>query len=220
MTKVIPFLFGPFSQWHKKAIIVDNVTYNCCEQYMMAEKARLFNDHRALKQIMATSDPRKQKKLGRSVKKFRNKIWKKHMRNIVYKANYAKFTQHDDMKTKLVETGSAVLCEANPSDKIWGVGLSAHDPDVHYPERWKGRNLLGEILMEVRVAIGGEKPLYDESEEGSDGESDEESEGETDSDDSFDRGMRKIQLHAHVRKEDKRARGRKVKREKWKAKII
>ena len=32
------------SQWYPASFIVDGVYYNCAEQYMMAEKARLFGD--------------------------------------------------------------------------------------------------------------------------------------------------------------------------------
>ena len=38
--------------------------YRCAEQYMMAEKARLFGDTGAERWILDTDDPRKQKKLG------------------------------------------------------------------------------------------------------------------------------------------------------------
>ena len=46
------FWSGPFSQWHKSNFTVDGVLYNCAEQYMMASKARLFNDEQTLSLIM------------------------------------------------------------------------------------------------------------------------------------------------------------------------
>lgn len=39
MSKIHPFYSGMFSQWHKSNFVVADVQYNCCEQYMMAEKA-------------------------------------------------------------------------------------------------------------------------------------------------------------------------------------
>ena len=38
------------SQWHRAPMIIDNIHYNCCEQYMMAQKAKLFNDTQILQQ--------------------------------------------------------------------------------------------------------------------------------------------------------------------------
>jgi len=43
-----------------------------------------------------------------------------------------------------------VLAEASPFDTKWGIGLSADDPRARRRRQWQGRNLLGEVLMEVR----------------------------------------------------------------------
>ncbi len=152
-TKVIPFHAGPFSQWHRKAMVIDGVTYSCCEQYMMVEKARLFGDEATLKRILATPSPREQKRLGRQVRGFSDKVWKKQRLAIVTQANLAKFSQHADLRTLLLNTGDAILCEASAMDRIWGVGLKAHDPRIQNPAQWRGLNLLGEALMAVRETL-------------------------------------------------------------------
>lgn len=43
-----------------------------------------------------------------------------------------------------------VIVEAGPVDPIWGIGLAADSPDARHPERWRGHNLLGKALMDVR----------------------------------------------------------------------
>ena len=40
------------SQWFPCSFLVDDIYYNCAEQFMMAEKARLFHDEDALRKIM------------------------------------------------------------------------------------------------------------------------------------------------------------------------
>lgn len=35
-------------------------------------------------------------------------------------------------------------------DTLRGIGLAADHPDVENPNKWKGLNLLGFVLMEVR----------------------------------------------------------------------
>ena len=62
------FWSGPYSQWAKYPMVIDGVSYVTCEQYMMAEKARLFGDREAEVGIMAAKDPREQKRLGRKVR--------------------------------------------------------------------------------------------------------------------------------------------------------
>ena len=64
--------------------------------------------------------------------------------------NAAKFTQHPDLGRFLAGTGPRVLVEASPSDRIWGIGLRASHPDAARPSRWRGLNLLGFALMNVR----------------------------------------------------------------------
>jgi hypothetical protein len=55
---------GCLSQWHQSYFIVDDVVYSCMEQYMMAEKARLFADDAVRDEIMEATDPKVMKKLG------------------------------------------------------------------------------------------------------------------------------------------------------------
>ena len=155
------FWGGPFSQWHPCSIEIDGVIYNCAEQYMMAQKALLFEDNIAHKKIMFTSDPKNQKKYGRQVKNFDENIWNKFTKDIVYKANYAKFTQNEYLKKILLATVGTTLVEASlydsPYDQIWGIGLASDDPKAKDRNTWRGTNWLGEIITRVREDIIGEK---------------------------------------------------------------
>jgi ribA/ribD-fused uncharacterized protein len=71
----------------------------------------------------------------------------------VYAGNWAKFIQNNGLRKKLLATKNSTLVEANPKDIIWGVGLSENDPNIANPNCWRGQNLLGEILMQVRTEI-------------------------------------------------------------------
>ena len=42
-----------FSQWFPADFVVDDVAYNCTEQYMMAEKARVFGDDDIRQKMLA-----------------------------------------------------------------------------------------------------------------------------------------------------------------------
>ena len=54
----------------------------------------------------------------------------------------AKFNQHSDLATKLIETGNAILIEDSKSDAFWGIG-----------KKGKGKNRLGKLLMKIRSEI-------------------------------------------------------------------
>ncbi len=151
--KYVFFWRGVFSQWHTSYFTVDGVTYNACEQYMMAGKAKLFGDTETLAKIMATKNVRDQKRLGREVKNFDRAIWEANCLDIVIAGNYAKFTQNPDMLKDLLATGDRIMVEASPKDNIWGIGLDENHPDVLDESKWKGTNLLGKALIAVRERI-------------------------------------------------------------------
>ena len=73
--KYVFFWNGPFSQWYPSKFVIDEVEYNCCEQYMMAKKALLFNDIESHKMIMYSKSPDEQKGFGRRVKGFDKDKW-------------------------------------------------------------------------------------------------------------------------------------------------
>lgn len=151
--KYVFFWNGIYSQWYQASMTIDGVLYNCCEQYMMHQKALLFNDIETAEKIMLTSHPRDQKELGRQVKNFDKNLWDKVNLQIVYKANYAKFTQNEDLKKQLLETGNKLLVEASPYDQIWGIGMGEEEEGINNPMNWKGQNLLGWAITLVKQEL-------------------------------------------------------------------
>lgn len=142
-----------FSQWWQSDFFIDGVDYCCMEQRMMACKALAFQDLDTYRQIMAESDPRKIKALGRKVTPFDGGVWDEVKHTLIVNGNYAKFTQNEELRQFLLATGDSLLVEASPYDTIWGIGLGAENSEIHDPAQWRGDNLLGFALMEVRDEI-------------------------------------------------------------------
>jgi ribA/ribD-fused uncharacterized protein len=139
-----------FGQWQPSKFTVDTDTYCCAEQYMMSEKALLFADEKIAKQIMQSTDPKEMKTLGKKVCNFEQTLWDKAKYSIVLNGNYFKFAQNSDMRNFLLSTSDKILVEASPLDTVWGIGLSTSNLKVNNPNTWRGQNLLGFALMEVR----------------------------------------------------------------------
>ena len=139
-----------FSQWYDCGFVVDGVSYHTAEQYMMAAKARLFKDEAVFQEIMSADDPAAYKKLGRKIHGFDQALWDACKYDIVVAGNKAKFGQNPILKEFLLSTGDAIIAEASPYDKIWGIGLHIAQALKGTVDDWKGENLLGCALMEVR----------------------------------------------------------------------
>ena len=139
-----------FSQWWEVEFTVENKTYKTAEHWMMAEKARLFKDEEIRDKILTVNHPNDAKKLGRKVKNFDPKIWDEKKYEIVVEGNYHKFSQHESLRQFLINTKDRIIVETSPVDTIWGIGLHQDDEKAMNPNLWKGQNLLGFALLEVR----------------------------------------------------------------------
>jgi len=139
-----------FSQWWPAPFIVDGTTYATAEHWMMAKKALLFDDKKSFDSIITANTPATAKKLGRAVKNFNAGIWTSKAFELVTEGNLHKFSQHEALKQFLLQTSDKILVEASPVDFIWGIGLSLESDHANDPFKWKGTNLLGFALMEVR----------------------------------------------------------------------
>ena len=138
------------SQWWMEDFYTTADSYLCMEQYMMAAKAELFDDKEIRDQILKCSDQKQIKALGRKVRGFEQKVWDKFKCAIVLLGNWHKFSQNRELREFLLSTGDSVLVEASPYDAIWGIRLAASSPEAQDPMKWRGQNLLGFALMEVR----------------------------------------------------------------------
>jgi ribA/ribD-fused uncharacterized protein len=142
---------GYLSNWYSSKFTLDGITFNCVEQAMMWGKATLMGDQAAADLVLTLTDPKAIKALRRSVKNFDAKKWDEEKARVVKRALDAKFRQNKELGDKLKATKDATLVEAAHCDTVWGNGLSADHPDAKFPDKWPGQNLLGQLLMDVRL---------------------------------------------------------------------
>lgn len=144
---------GCLSQWWPAEFTVDAVRFRSAEHYMMWRKAILFGDTAMATRILGTEHPRDAKMLGRGIADYDERKWAAERFEIVVAGNVAKFGQNADLRDWLLGTGERVLVEASPTDRVWGIGLSASDERAPDPARWRGLNLLGFALMRAREQL-------------------------------------------------------------------
>lgn len=138
------------SQWWPAPFTIDGIHFASAEHFMMWSKARLFGDEATADRVLDASTPAEAKALGRAVSGFDHEAWQEHRWDIVVQGSVAKFASDPMLRAYLLSTGDAVLVEAAPNDRVWGIGLAADDPRAQDPASWLGLNLLGFALMEAR----------------------------------------------------------------------
>jgi hypothetical protein len=142
-----------FSNFHPSDFTIDSIPYNCTEQYYQSHKAEEFDDAETASKIMATQDPVQMMRLGKHVNNFNQDAWETEARNVMYKANCAKYSQNLSLRQALLATGDKQLVECSRHDKYWGSGIGLHSKHTLNHTQWTGQNHMGKTLMLVREAL-------------------------------------------------------------------
>ena len=147
------FYTNQFSNFHKCKFIYKGIEFSNSEQAFMWCKAKYFENNDLADKMLLTTDPMSVKMMGRMVCNYKDDVWSTVRYQFMFEACLEKFRQNEYLKEILLNTGDKVLVEASPSDKIWGIGLGENDPLIYIESNWKGQNLLGKVLMDVRKTI-------------------------------------------------------------------
>ena len=112
------------------------------------------NDQNMQREIMFNTDPGTHKRCGDMVKGLDIKSWEKQKRDVMKDILIAKFTQNEDGRRTLLDTGDKILAEANGRDNCFGIGIPIMHPEVLNPDNWaQNGNILGQLLMEIRLIL-------------------------------------------------------------------
>lgn len=147
------FYYSPFD------VVEDGLTkrFTSVEHYFMYCKAVEFSDTEIAKQLLKNqsgSGPQ-YKKLGRNVRNYNDSVWSQVRYEHMLNGLRYKFTSNPALKERLLLTGNSILVEASPFDSIWGIGMgkttrNGRPLDWENVTHWRGSNLLGYALMELR----------------------------------------------------------------------
>lgn len=141
------------SNWHLQTpYVLDDIQFATSEHGMMYEKACLF-DPSAVDAILDAEHPRDVKKLGRAIKNYNDEEWAANSYELFLPHLVAKFRQNPLALAELESTGSDLIAEASPYDRIWGIGMRPEDPRALDPDKWDGENRLGKVLMRARSLV-------------------------------------------------------------------
>ena len=137
------------SNLHLLDIMIDGRIFNCNEQFIQHSKALLFKDAVKADEILKELDPYKQMELGKKVNGYRKQTWDAHAPRILNRVNREKFAQHKNAREILLATGTRKLGEAT-KHPTFGIGLNINDDNVTDSSKWKGQNVMGNTLHDIR----------------------------------------------------------------------
>ena len=132
-------------------IDMDGEKFATVEHYFQAMKAKEFKDDEIYNKIIKSKTPKAAKALGAKVKNFITEVWDDKRDEFMSKAVHAKFTQHPELRKELLDTNDKIIGEANPRDTYWGIGTSIESDKSKFPSKWRGKNRIGKMLMELRT---------------------------------------------------------------------
>ena len=147
-----------YSNFYPAEFEIDGKTFPTSEHYFMYAKAMRFDSEGPVTyEKLVSVSPAEAKKLGRQVRFFDAGVWNEIDQDIMYTACLEKFSQNPELREQLLATCDDIIVECSPRDRKWGIGMGKNNPDAQNPDKWRGRNLLGKVLMRVRDTLKGGK---------------------------------------------------------------
>jgi ribA/ribD-fused uncharacterized protein len=139
-----------YSNFYPETFVHDEIRFDWAEQAVMYRKAMLFGAKDVAREILMATSAMQCKSLGRSRRiPFDENVWRRNRERIYREVLMDKFSL-PHLKKQLLATGNRRMVEASPTDTIWGIGLHENHKDAENPTKWRGSNLLGKVLTQVR----------------------------------------------------------------------
>ena len=141
--------FSLFSNSARKSVEIDGTTYPSVTHYFIAMKAREAKNDDLYEKVLSSATAKAAKALEKKIT-LKEEDWEPKQDSIMEKAVRAKFTQHPEIRAKLLETGDRPIGFADARDIYWGIGTSQDTDKARKKSKWRGANKLGLILQELR----------------------------------------------------------------------
>lgn len=140
---------------YRSPIEYRKATFGSAAHLLVYLEARFYGDEANEARARFATTPQVVQAVGRAIRRdpVLERAWHQQRAREIKFAQQLKFEQHPELAERLVGTGSALLCYANPTERIWGIGVADDHPNACHPTRWPGLNLLGVALTVVRTQL-------------------------------------------------------------------
>ena len=144
--------FSPLSNFYPVEMVIDSVPYNCVEQFYQAQRALFAHPQEIAAKILLAKDLVIMKQLGDQLKTINKDWYETEAIKVMQKGLAAKFSMAN-LREYLRQTKGRRIIEANIYDTFWSSGISTKYPEIQDIKSWPGKNILGELLMELHPKV-------------------------------------------------------------------
>lgn len=131
--------YGCFSNFSPHGVELDGQWWPTVEHYFQAQK---FAGTSFTEKVRMASSPKQAAEIGRDRKLPLRPDWEQVKDDVMRRAVLRKFETHAAIRQILLDTGDEEIVENTSYDYYWGCGTNGD-----------GKNMLGQILMEVRTLL-------------------------------------------------------------------
>jgi ribA/ribD-fused uncharacterized protein len=146
--------FIAFSNDAKQTVEIAGTTYPTVTHYVGAMEALESKNDPVHEKIMKAASAKAAKAYLKKLNK--NEVWEAKKDQVMRDAIRAKFTQHPELRLKLLGTDKRPIGFADARDIYWGIGTSMDTDKAKSASKWRGLNKLGKILEELRTRLAEE----------------------------------------------------------------
>jgi len=143
--------FMAFSNDAKQTVEIAGTTYPTVTHYVGSMEALESKNDTVNEKIMKAASAKAAKAYLKKLNK--NEAWESKKDQVMRDAVRAKFTQHPELRTKLLDTGKRPIGFADAREIYWGIGTSMDTDKAKTASKWRGLNKLGKILEELRSRL-------------------------------------------------------------------
>jgi len=131
------------------------VTCDFSEKAIMLCKAAASGDMNTYRMIAKAERPQDAKHLASRngpLRGFDQDLWSRIDCSVAFQVVFQKFSKTPELKNILLKY-EGLYAEMTSNDVNWGTGIDRRDPLKTDPSKWKGDNMLGWALTEVRALL-------------------------------------------------------------------
>ncbi|MBR1704527.1 MAG: NADAR family protein [Clostridia bacterium] len=145
--------YGFLSNLYPSTFQYEDYRFDNAEQYLTFMKAHICGDEAAEEEVMQADEPRRIRRMRRRMdqeKEVYQRLWPEIRQEVARWGVRQKFLQNQELYRQLEDTHYALLAEASDANDVWAIGLPMEEYKKYKPGNWKGQNLMGKVLMDVR----------------------------------------------------------------------